>query len=302
MPRPSLPSGRVVVLLALSALALMTIDSRGFALIDRARVAALSISGPIRDGVGFIASPVVDGYHGAVHYDQVVEENAALRAEVADLEGRIDQLPDLQNELDEVRAATDIDFLDDYPTVTARVITDRRTGLERIIEINVGSNDGIEVGFPVVTGRGLVGTTDQVYGDRSTIRLVTDPSMFVGVRALASGAVGVIQGDGAGRNVSLDLAEAGLSDVAGGTRFVTSGSNGSRFPLGIPVGRAVAPGADSNVEAPSQLETSAQLDLIIYVSVVILPPEPADDELPLTAATENQLTEEPLAEDGATDG
>ncbi len=263
----------------------MTIDSRGFALIDRARVAALAFSGPIRDGIGFVASPVVDAYHGAIHYDEVVEQNADLRAEVAELEGRIDQLPDLRTELDEVGAATDIDFLDDYPVVTARVITDRRTGLERIIEINVGSEQGIESGFPVVTGRGLVGQTDQVYGNRSTIRLLTDPSFFVGVRALASGAVGVVQGDGAGRDVSLDLAEAGQSEVTGGTRFVTAGTNGSRFPLGIPVGRAIAPDPDSNVEAPTELDPSAQLDQAIYLSVIILPPVPSDDSLTTTTTT-----------------
>ncbi len=284
MARPSLPSGRVVALLALSALALMTIDARGFAVIDRARATALAVSGPLRDGVSYLLSPASDGFHAAVHYEQLADENAQLRAEVAELQGQIDQLPDRESELAELSAAVEVDYLEEYTMLTARIVTDRRTGLERIIEIDLGSDDGIEPGFPVVTGGGLVGRTDLVNSNRSTIRLVTDPELFVGVRALASGAVGVVQGDGEGRPLNLDLAESGQDAVRSGTRFVTAGTNGSRFPLGIPVGRASDPVDEDGTIAPTELIPSADLATMIYLSVVILPPEPPTSDA--TGATE----------------
>lgn len=245
----------------------MTIDARGFGPVQNVRRAVFSVTQPVSNGLGWAISPVADGWNGAVHYDDLEEENALLRQRLAELEGRVEQLPDNQLELEQLLAATELDFIGDIPRVTARVVSDRRTGLERIVELNRGSDDGIEEDMPVVTGEGLVGRVLMVTGDRSIIRLITDPRLSVGVVSPDSGALGVTTGAGEGAGIVIDLEAASLEAVATGDTFETSGFDRSRYPGGIPVGRVVVD-ADRDVRT---IEVAADLERLAYLTVLLVP-------------------------------
>ena len=250
-----------------TAIVLMTLDSRSFGPFQDARRITLTVSQPFRDGFGWVASPVVDAWNGAVHYDSLRDENAALRAQVADLEGQVDRLPDTEAELERLLEATDLGYVDDIDRVTGRVVSDRRTGLERIIEIERGSNDGIAEGMPVVTGRGLVGRVMMVTPDRSAIRLISDPRFSVGVVDPATGAIGLATGAGEGRDLMVDLQEASLDLGKTGDRFWTSGFDRSQYPGGIPVGRLEVDERNDH----RTLELFADLDQLIFLTVVLVP-------------------------------
>ncbi len=73
----------------------MTIDARGFGPFRAVRSAATTVTQPARDLAGWVISPVADTWQGAVHYDDLAEENDELRRRIAELEGRIDGLPDV---------------------------------------------------------------------------------------------------------------------------------------------------------------------------------------------------------------
>lgn len=243
----------------------MTLDARSVGPFSAVRELVFAGTQPLRSTVDIAVSPMVDAWNGAVHYDEVERENAQLRARVVELEGRIERLPDVEAELRSLLAATDIDDPADVPKVTARVVSDRDTNLERIVEIDAGSDDGLEVGHPVVTGAGLVGRLIAVEASRSQVQLITDPRMNVGLINPQSRAAGVSSGDGTGQDLVLDLVDGAVESVSQGSRFETSGFDRSRYPGGIPVGRLRIEG-DATF-----LQTSADLDRLGYVTILVVP-------------------------------
>ncbi len=253
------------MLLVFTALALMTLDARSVGPFNGVREVAYTATQPLRSLVGFVLSPVTGAWNGAVHYDDLEEENAQLRRDLAELEGQVASLPDTEAELEQLLAATEIDFVGDTPRVVARVVTDRDTNLERIIEINRGSDHGCEVGMPVITGTGLIGRLIAVEAGRSQVQVLTDPRLRVGVVTSSSRATGVTSGAGTGEALVLDLVDGAVDLVTEGTRFETSGFDRSRYPGGIPVGRLVVDG-DATFLTPT-----ADLTNLGYVSVLLVP-------------------------------
>ena len=266
MARAAVPSRRLLVLLIATAVALMTIDARGFGPVQTIRRTMLSASQPVRDGLVWMISPVADGWQGAVHYDDVERENAELRLRLAELEGTVDQLPDTELQLEQVLEASDLDYLGDIPRVTGRVIADRRTGLERIVELDRGIADGVAEDMPVVTGQGLVGRVLIATEDRSIIRLISDPRFSVGVISPQTGAIGVTTGAGEGQSPIVDIEASSLDRVSTGARFETSGFDRSRYPGGIPVG-ALSVDEDRDVRT---IELAADLDRLAYLTILLV--------------------------------
>jgi rod shape-determining protein MreC len=276
--RPDRPR-RLLPLLAVTATMFVVLDLVGFGPIVTIRRTALAVGQPIGSVAEAALSPISGAWHGTVHYDDVVEENAELRRRVAELEGAIAGSGDAESELRNLLDATEIPYLGDVERVTARVMSDRHTTLERIVEIDKGGRHGVEPGMPVVTGRGLVGVVRLVVGDRSTIRLLTDVDSAVGVRSdhglgLAAGAGGGgLVGSGSGGSgsrlvltASEDLAAAVAAEAIGNNhRFVTSGVEGSLFPPGIPVGSLV-------IDDRLTLEPLADLDQLAFVTVLLVEP------------------------------
>ena len=285
---PSSRSPRLLPLSAATALALLVLDLAGFGPIVTVRRWTLSMSRPVTAIVGVAVAPANEAWHGAVHFDDVAEENNRLRRRVAELEGTVAGRAEVEADLQALLAATDIDYLGDVERVTARVISDRHTDLERIVEIDKGSRSGIAAGMPVVTGTGLVGRTEIVTGDRSMIRLITDVGMAVGVRSRHG--LGLATGDRAAElrlEVTPELAEAiRLGAVVDGERFVTSGVDRSVYPAGIPVGTLLVPtsghglgppsGHDGQPGEPSGADLAllplASFDRLGYLTVLLIDP------------------------------
>ena len=74
----------------------------------------------------------------------------------------------------------------------------------REVEIDRGTDAGVDKGMPVVTGAGLVGRVVEASKRRATVLLITDLSSNIGVRLTASGDVGVAKGAGAGNDLPVD--------------------------------------------------------------------------------------------------
>ena len=269
MPASPVPARRLVLLLIITAVALMTVDVRGIGPLDRAREVTLTLTRPLRDAAQWAAGPLIDGWRGAVHHDDLVAENAELRSRLAELQGRLDRVPAVEAELAELLRATELAFAGDLPRVTARVASDRRTGLERVVEIDKGSDHGLGAGMPVVTGTGLVGRLELITPRRSVVRLITEPSMNVGVRS-RSGVVGVARGQGADEPLTLELSDARTDPGSPGERFRTTGSARSVYPPDIPVGRLVG-AAEPGGEL--QLQPLADLERLHFLTVLRWEPD-----------------------------
>lgn len=265
MARSGMTTRRLLGLLVITALAMMTIDTRGSGPFTAARSSAFAATAPVRDVVAALVRPLSATWNGAVHYDDLLDENEQLRAEVARLEGEVARLPDVEADLAALRDATGLTVDGAVPRLTARVVSDRDTGVERIIELDRGSADGIVNGMPVVVGSGLVGVVLDVYSDdRSTIRLISDPRFDVGISGVQSGATALASGDGDGRPLRVDIQVQAMAEVADGERFETNAFS-ERFPPDIPVGTYRFDSASNTAE----LEPFVDLDNLVFVTVLL---------------------------------
>lgn len=240
--RPRSSRTRIAVLV-LAAVTLLAIDQRDDATFRPLREATATVLGPLEDGVERATRPVRDAWNEVASeedVDDVRDENEALRARVAELEAQVVLGEDAQRQLGELEDTLDLGSLADIPTLTARVTSGPRSNLSLTVEIDKGSDQGIQVGMPAVTNAGLVGRVSQVSAGRSSIELVTNPEFRVGVRLADSGALGTARGQGRDEPLVVDSnIEPGV-EVAEGTGLVTSGVDRSTYPDGIPVGRVTS--------------------------------------------------------------
>lgn len=275
----------------------MTLDARASGPFAGARSATLAATGPIRGAISWVASPISAGWQGTVHYDDVQAENDRLRIRIAELEGELAQAPDNADDLRALRQATGIEFAEDYDRVTGQVVSDRQTGLERIIEIDVGSDDGVQVAMPVVLANGLVGQVVSVSGGRSAVRVLTDPRLRVGVISSRTRVVGVTSGLGEGDRLILDLLDDAQGINLDRSRFVTSGFEGSPFPGGIPVGVLIR--GENNVVS---LRPRVDLEQLSFLTVILYSQDaeaaiPLDTDSPAIVPDEPVVVQDPTTED-----
>ena len=113
--------------------------------------------------------------------DELVAENARLRELVAENEQLRSQLG----------------FQEIHPeltAVTAVVLGRDPTGIEKFILIDRGSNDGLQVGMPVVSPNFLVGEIIEVDENRSKVLLMIDAGFQTGARLQISRGTGIVYG------------------------------------------------------------------------------------------------------------
>ncbi len=185
-----------------------------------------------------IATPFRNTWHGAFGYDDVKDENNRLHAKLDKIKGDQARIDALERQNKELRKAADIKFARDIDKVGAQVVNGPLSNFEHTIQIDVGSGDGVTVGMPVVTNAGLVGKVTQVFGGRSVVLLITDPSFVMGVRINdANGDIAVAHGNGKGEDLVVDGSIPIDRDMPAGTDVFTSGTDRSPFPPDIPVGK-----------------------------------------------------------------
>lgn len=259
-----------LVFLILTSITVITLDFRGDGegLVASVRDGAADALAPVRDAAAGVLEPAGDALAGITGYGELEDENTALRARIAELEGSTLRDEGAEQELAEARSLLGIDFAADVPRLAARVISTPISNFEQTVELDQGSDDGVAVDMPVVNGAGLVGRVIHVSGSRSIVRLVTDPASAVGVRLARSSEVAVAEGEGPADLLSLSFV-APDADVSVLELVVTSGLDGSIFPPGIPVGRvAMAEPAPGPLERRVEVRPVSDLTHLRLVSVL----------------------------------
>jgi rod shape-determining protein MreC len=127
-----------------------------------------------------------------------------------------------------------------YKLVTGRVIARSPSVWNSTVGIDVGSDDGVAVDDPVISGDGLVGRVSSVEGSSSQVTLITDNASAVSAKVVPGGVQGVIRPDlGDPESLILDYIDS-PKHIHLGQTVVTSGWSAdglsSLFPPNLPVG------------------------------------------------------------------
>ena len=227
------------VLLA-AALALITIDYRGSAGGPLGGLRALggSVFGSVEGAAGVVTRPVAafaDGLTGSGSQGKI----DALQRQVVDLRAQLNQQQLSKYDERQLSQLLQLAGRGRYRIVTASVIA-AGASYDDSVTIDAGRVDGIKPDETVLNGQGLVGTVTSVSATTSTVLLVTDASVTVGVRLAGTGQIGVVSGTGKSMTGS-GLLRLQVFDVNAilhpGQELVTFGSAGGRpYVPGVPVG------------------------------------------------------------------
>jgi rod shape-determining protein MreC len=172
--------------------------------------------------------------------DQLREDLAAARAELAQAQDAVGQNEELQKMLDLNDKIELAGFDPAYKPVAARIINRSPSVINATLGVNAGSGDGVEVDDPVISGDGLVGRVTEVAASTAQVQLITDPRNAVSARVLPDGPQGIVQPvAGDPDDLRLDFIT-NEQRVEEGQMLVTAGwSNdeiSSAYPYGIPIG------------------------------------------------------------------
>lgn len=169
----------------------------------------------------------------------------SARAQIAELEARIAELERENEELHEIEGEWQIlqDLFNrarqspDYTRQIATVIGYDTSPAVRSIIIDKGTEDGIRVGMPVESSRGLVGRVFRAGPNSSQVALITDNASAIPARLGNSRATGILSGSGIGGQLTMDWVDLKY-DIEIGEVVLTSGLGGN-FPQDIVVGQVI---------------------------------------------------------------
>jgi rod shape-determining protein MreC len=171
------------------------------------------------------------------------QELQEARSEIDRLQGQVDALQRENEQLREIQGEYQLlqDLFNrarespEFRRQTATIIGYDTSPLFRSIIIDQGSDDGVLVGMPVESARGLVGQVYRTTGNSAMVILVTDNISSIPARLGSSRATGIVRGGGLGGAMTMDWIDL-EEQIAVGEVVLTSGLGG-RFPQDMVIGR-----------------------------------------------------------------
>ena len=261
------------VLLMVTAFALLTIDyhSNGSSSpLHPLEKLVAGVVGPGENAVSSLTRPLSDEIHFGKQPDKVAE-----------LQKQLDEAKSLaETSQNDHRIVAQLDALLGWPPYyaqrmkPARVVSSGDTLTDDgTITIDIGTHDGVHVEMTVVSGLGLIGNVVRADSRTSTVRLLTDPGLHVGVNNGRTNAKGLVSG---AENGLLSLTQfSQTSDIHVGDQLVTKGSKDNQpyvpdVPVGVVTSVNNTPGAATHGAVVRPWANFNDLDLV----AVIFPPKP----------------------------
>jgi rod shape-determining protein MreC len=223
----------------IAAIAIFIADRRGapfFPAVSEVRVKFDSVAGAVEGVVSAPAHWAREGVDAASAYVMAGSQNQKLKAELAETRFFGDQLNSLRDENARLRALLGVRTDPPLPMVGARTVVDARGPFSNTRLADVGADQGVMEGNPVLSEHGLVGRVIGVAPGMSRILLLTDVDSRVPVLIARTNARAILTGDG-GPNPKLAYLRTHDAPQVG-DRVLTSGDGGV-IPRGLPVGRVV---------------------------------------------------------------
>jgi rod shape-determining protein MreC len=265
----------ILALIVVTCLALITLSGRGNGAIDTVRHTAQDALAPVQGVVQDAFQPVTNVFDGITQAPSLRDQNARLKARVAQLEGSLAQKRAVGNQIGELERLLDLPNIEDATGVVARVIGGPPGNFQRTITLDKGTDQGIVVGMPVVAGSSaLVGKVTDASKTRATVTLIDSPGLGVGVRTEKSREQAITQGRSGDKQMRLGFIDNPRAPIDVGELVFTAGVEGSAYPPDIPVGRVTKIDRSRGDLAPDvYVEPMVDLDSLVFVKALRWPPQ-----------------------------
>ncbi|HWL91430.1 MAG TPA: rod shape-determining protein MreC [Actinomycetota bacterium] len=268
----------LVVTLVAASLAIITVDYRAgeegpLAAAGRAASSAIA---PMQRAVSNVVQPVSNFFGSLADLPSLSRRNGDLRRQVDDLK-TVQQLnQELTRRIDTLERLLGLQTIMSR-TVAARVIGSGVSNFEWTITIDRGSDEGIALDMPVVTGASdgprLVGRVVQVTPISSMVQLIIDRDFAVAGRLSTSHEAGIVVGRGE-EDLRMDLLAPGIqvSETEPESVFTmgyeVNGQPGL-YPAGILIGTVSRAFSEPDaVESSVTIRPAVDFSTLQYVLVI----------------------------------
>jgi rod shape-determining protein MreC len=166
-------------------------------------------------------------------YYRAGSKNADLKREMEIARIRLAEADAVKQENRRLKGLLDLHDKEIEPVAVARLVGSSASSTRRFASLGAGSNDGVAIGMPVRSPRGVVGRILEVGSDSARVLLLTDTESILPVRRAKDEVVAFAEGRGDGL-LRIRLINLGINPLSPGDVFVTSGAGGY-YPPGIAV-------------------------------------------------------------------
>ena len=273
----------VVGLLVAASLMLLTASYRegSTGVVGSVQRTVVSVTAPFATVAHRVTRPFVDGWHWTTGLIHARNQTAQLRVLQTQLGQDASKIRQLEAQLAQAQAAANwVQKNPQFRSVSGSVFITSQQGPTDVIQIGIGSNDGVALNDAVVApasdGGGLVGLVTEVTGSTAQVQVLLDPQ--TGVTAAVQGEQGafgtIVPATGSPGQLSLIQVPA-TARVQNGDTVVTTNFSGrlkSIYPAGIPIGRVQGLKlSDQNGTATySGIEVTPFVDFGSLNSVIVL--------------------------------
>ncbi|WP_394728151.1 rod shape-determining protein MreC [Altererythrobacter sp. GH1-8] len=156
-------------------------------------------------------------------------EYAALKEEVELARVRLAEAEAVEQENARLKALLSLKDNDVEPVTVSRLVGSTSSSSRRFAYLGAGSADGVAIGQPVRSPRGVVGRVLEVSLNSARVLLLTDSESVLPVRRATDDVVAFAEGRGDGL-LRIRLINLGINPLEVGDVFVTSGAGGYYRP------------------------------------------------------------------------
>ncbi len=217
---------------------------------------------PLRTGANALTAQAQQIYDYIFKYEYLVEENAALKQQLAELQENARQADALERENERYRQLLELkEAHEDYELVDGYIIARSSNDWTSTFTINRGTSSGIQVGMCAITANGEVaGLVTEVGSNYAVIKTVLDSSLKISATIASTGYSGMVTGgytSGEKDHLRMEYLP-GSAIIRNNDQVVTSGS--TVYPRNLILGYVVDAGfGDTGVEKYAMLKPAADI-------------------------------------------
>ncbi len=202
------------------------------------------IYNPLSEGANFIfKKPFFELKVSLASLYKVSERNAELEEALLRAMVQVNDLKRQKSENERLRAQLGYATTSDFRLIPLEAYSVTYRGIPIAIKVNKGTAQGLLIGQPVISGKGLVGRIDELSARFATVQLLSDPGCRVAARDSESREQGIVRFVPS-RGLILDNVPID-GQIKTGDLIISSGLGGV-FPEGLPVGIVEAVTRDDN--------------------------------------------------------
>lgn len=224
---------------------------------------------PVQRTVHWARTWVADKVVHSYHIETLARQNQELVVQNQAYAIRLQTLSKEETENQALRAQLGLKNATPYPIVSAQVLYQVLDPYVRKLVLSAGSDEGVQLGQPVIAADGLVGQITEVETNNSEVTLITDTKVNVPVRVQRNPSVrGFISGDKSEGFLELRIFNQENADLLKDDLLVTSGLDGL-YPANIAVAKVIDI-APANADGRSAITIVPMMHLMALRYVGIL--------------------------------